>query len=78
MTHATPESGKGRQLADLLYEILRGTDLKENIMLLIKTDGTNSMTGCNKGFIRYLQFNLRRALQWDYISLLHLSYHRCM
>ena len=71
LTHFTPENDKGRTIANELFEHLNNTDLSEKL-IIIGTDGTNSMTGKYNGCIRALEELLERPLQWA-ICLLHCN-----
>ena len=71
LDHFTPATGKGIDIAHGLWQVIQGTDL-ESKLTLVKADGTNVNTGCNKGAIRYLELFLQQPLQWD-ICMLHLN-----
>ena len=50
LTHITTTDGKGKSIAESLFQVLANTDLKEKLAV-IGTDGTGSMTGPHSGFI---------------------------
>ena len=71
LDHFIPNSGKGIDIAQGLFNQIEGTEL-ENNLLLVKADGTNVNTGHSLGSIRCLKMFLGRLLQWN-ICLLHLN-----
>jgi len=71
LTHVTPENGKGRVIANAIYQYIKDNSMENNIYL-IGTDGTAVMTGANNGFIRSLEELLDKPLHWV-VCLLHLN-----
>ena len=71
LTHTTPENGTARCIAESVFHQIENTDLQDKLAI-VGTDGTNTMVGCNNGFIRQLEGLLGRPLQWC-ICLLHLN-----
>lgn len=71
LTHVTPENGRGRIIAQALFEAIKTTEL-EGKLSLIGSDGTAAMTGPYNGFIRALEETLEKPLQWV-ICLLHCN-----
>ena len=71
LTHFSPEDGKGRTIAQKLFDSFSGTEL-EGKLAIVGTDGTASMTGKHNGCIRNLEELLHRPLQWV-VCLLHTN-----
>ena len=71
LTHFSPEDGKGRTIAQKLFDSFSGTEL-EGKLAIVGTDGTASMTGKHNGCIRSLEELLHRPLQWV-VCLLHTN-----
>ena len=71
LTHVTPENGKGRVIANAIYQYLKKNSLEDKIYL-IGTDGTAAMTGPYNGLKRSLEEQLSKPLQWS-VCLLHLN-----
>ena len=71
LTHFSPEDGKGRTIAQKLFDSFSGTEL-EGKLAVVGTDGTASMTGKHNGCIRSLEELLHRPLQWV-VCLLHTN-----
>ena len=67
LTHLSPSNGKGQTIAEEVYNAIEDTELCD-VLAVIGTDGTASMTG----FIRCLEDKLASPLQWV-ICLLHCS-----
>ena len=59
LTHFSPEDGKGRTIAQKLFDSFSGTEL-EGKLAIVGTDGTASMTGKHNGCIRSLEELLHR------------------
>lgn len=71
VSHTTPDSGKGVDIAMSIFKELENTDLVDRLHL-IKSDGTNTMTGYENGAIRNIELLLGKPLQWS-ICMLHLN-----
>ena len=71
LDHFTPATGRDINIAHGLWQVIRESDLK-SILCLVKADGTNTSTGCNRGAIRNLELFMQEPLQWD-ICMLHLN-----
>lgn len=71
LSHVSPETGTGLQIADSIYQALKDTELEQTLNI-IGSDGTASMTGSRKGCIASLESLLQRSLQWV-ICLLHCN-----
>ena len=54
LIHFSPEDGKGRTIAQKLFDSFSGTEL-EGKLAIVGTDGTASMTGKHNGCIRSLE-----------------------
>ena len=52
LTHFSHEDGKGRTIAQKLFDSMRGTDLEDRLAI-VGTDGTACMTGKFSGCIRH-------------------------
>ena len=68
LTHFSPEDGKGRTIAQKLFDSFSGTELEGKLAIV----GTASMTGKHNGCIRNLEKLLHRPLQWV-VCLLHTN-----
>jgi len=71
LTHVTPLTGTGKEIAQSIYNAIQDTNLAENLNIL-GSDGTAVMTGCITGCITSLEEMLGRPLQWT-ICLLHCN-----
>ena len=71
LTHFSPEDGKGRTIAQKLFDSFSCTEL-EGKLAIVGTDSTASMTGKHNGCIRNLEELLHRPLQWV-VCLLHTN-----
>lgn len=69
LTHFSPDDGKGRTIAQVLFNSFQGTELYDKLAI-VGTDGTASMTGKYNGCIRDLEELLNRSLQWVICLLL--------
>ena len=69
LSHLTPDTGKGSDVAAAIYKLIESTTLQGNLRV-IGSDGTAAMTGCWSGCIARLEEMLGRPLQWA-ICLLH-------
>ena len=70
LTHVS-ENGKGRTIAQNLFDSTRGTELEDRLAI-IGTDGTACITGKYNGCIRHVEELLHRPLQWI-VCLLHTN-----
>ena len=71
LIHVNPEDGRGKSVAAAVYDALRGTSLDRKFVV-IGSDGTASMTGANRGAIRFMEEMISWPLQWA-ICLLHCN-----
>ena len=71
LTHLSPSNGKGQTIAEEVYNAIKDMELCD-VLAVIGTDRTASMTGVKNGFIRCLEEKLARPLQW-LICLLHCN-----
>ena len=71
LNHVTPADGKGKSIAEAIYEAIEGTAVEDKLTI-IGSDGTATMTGAYIGAIRSLEIVLKRPLQWA-ICLLHCN-----
>ena len=62
LTHLSPSNGKGQSIAEEVYNSIKDIELCD-VLEVIGTDGTASMTGVKNEFIRCLEDKLARPLQ---------------
>ena len=77
LTHFSPEDGKGRTIAQKLFDSFSGTEL-EGKLAIVGTDGTASMTGKHNGCIRSLEELLHRPLQCVYYTQMNFPCDMCL
>ena len=62
LTYVSPKDGKGRTIAQNLFDSIHGTELEDRLAI-VDTDGTAYMTGKYNGCIRHLEELVPRPLQ---------------
>ena len=71
LTHVSPPDGKGRSIAQTIFDKIKNTSLQDNLAA-VGSDGTAVMTGAHNGAIRNLEKLCKRSVQWS-ICLLHCN-----
>ena len=71
LTHLTPEDGKGKTIAEIIFEWILETGQEDNIVV-IGGDSTGVNTGWERGAIHFMEASLGHKVMWT-ICFLHLN-----
>ena len=71
LTHVSPLNGKGRSIAQAMFDKIKDTLLQDNLAA-VGSDGTAVMIDVHNGAIRNLEELCKRSVQWS-ICFLHCN-----